>query len=152
MEKNLLAFLIALQNTELNSVNEPNLKELSNELELLSKQTAIITEDWQNIQADMDDILTQHSLLNTSYHKIINQLNNVEITIDLLPTLTEIEAIMPADSKIKTLGGKPGQDKGHSDEINNVLKISKTILNNENPQEASKTLLKQLYEWLQQSK
>ncbi|MBE9562317.1 MAG: hypothetical protein IMF12_05590 [Proteobacteria bacterium] len=77
----------------------------------VSKQTTIITEDWQNIQADIDDIITQHSLLNTLYQKVINQLNNVEIT--------------------------------------NILKVSKVILNHENPPEASKTLFKRLNEWLQ---
>ena len=136
----LLALLLGLQNVDANRV--PNLKKIARLVEFNSTP--------EKIQAQIDLTLAKNAQLEQAYQTVKADLDLAkDIPTDMLPSEVEIKPFLP---QATARGGKPGQYVGNGDEIDNVLKISKVILNHETPQTISKSLLKRLNNWLKQQK
>ncbi len=137
----LLALLLGLQKFAPN--NHSTLKTIARSIEFKSTP--------EKIQAEIDTALAENLQFKQAYQTIKANLDALiaDIPAHLLPSEAEIEAFSPQQA---TRGGKPGKHTSNNDEINNFLKISKAILNHPTPQEASKSLLKRLTEWLEHSK
>jgi len=144
--KTLLAFLLILQDTDINLANNPALEQLRDKLDVLSRKQEITPKNWENIQAKLAGILKNDATLNQLYQEARAQLEGIEITTDLLPTAAELEQATPSSGKVKTLGFKPGNPERESQnhEIINhavVVKTAAAILKSEMPAETSKILL-----------
>jgi hypothetical protein len=149
--KTLLAFLLILQDTDINLTNHPALEPLRDKLDVLSRKAEITPKNWENLQSKLAGILKNDAALNQRYQEAMAQLEGIEITADLLPTVAELEQATPSNSKVKTLGFKPGTPERESENleiINNavVVKTAAAILKSENPAETAKTLLQRFRE------
>ncbi|MDM8559669.1 hypothetical protein [Candidatus Parabeggiatoa sp. HSG14] len=152
--KTLLAFLLALPaSTDTELANNSALKQLCNKLELLNRKSEITPKDWENIQGKLAAILESNAPLNQLYQERKAQLEGVEITSDLLPTLAELEAAKPANRKLGKLGYHPGEPPGDWDFKNNeITNIVTVVLSNEQPAKTSQTLLQKLIDLLKKQK
>ena len=147
--KTLLAFLLALPNADVHLANDSALKQLRNKLVQVNQQPEISRTDWENIQGKLMAILEKNAALNQFYQETQAQLENVDITSDLLPTQAELEAANQDNRKMGTLGFPPGKLSTHL-ESNEIINIGIVILSNDEPAKVSKTLLQQLSDWLKQ--
>ena len=155
--KILLAFFLALPNAETDLANDPALKQLRNKLDQVNQKPEITPKDWENIQGKLTAILEDNPALNQSYQEILAQLENVEITSDLLPTQAELEAEKSADRKMGTLGYLPGEpppihDIKSKENLNIGIDIGIVILSHDEPKKVSQTLLQRLSDWLKRKK
>jgi hypothetical protein len=152
--KTLLAFLLALPaSNDAELANNSGLKQLCNKLELLNRKSEITPKDWENIQGKLTTILENNAALSQLYQERKAQLEDVEITSDLLPTLAELEAAKPANRKLGKLGYHPGEPPGDWDFKNNeVTNLGVVILSNEQPAKMSQTLLQKLIDLLKKRK
>ncbi len=142
--KTLLAFLLALRETETN----PAWEDLCDKWEALSLKSQITPKNWENLQSKLEAVLKNSAAMNQHYQAFQAQLENVQITSDLLPTLAELEAVKSDSREVDTLGYYPGKDDGENNEINTILKIAYVISSNKAPEKVAKTLLQRLSDWL----
>jgi hypothetical protein len=149
--KTLLAFLLILQDMDINLANNQALEQLRDKLDVLSRKPEITPKNWENLQSKLMAILENDATLNQLYQEARAQLEGIEITADLLPTAAELEQATPSSGKVKTLGfkpGKPERDSQNHEIINNavVVKTATAILKSENPAETAKALLQRFRE------
>ncbi len=154
--KILLAFFLALPNAETDLANDPALKQLRNKLDQVNQKPEITPKDWENIQGKLTAILKDNennAALNQFYQEILAQLENVEITSDLLPTQAELEAEKTAVRKMGTLGYLPDEPPPiHDTESKEILNIGIVILSHDEPKKVSQTLLQRLSDCLKRKK
>lgn len=146
--KTLLAFLLALPDADL--ANDYAIKQLRNKLIQVKQQAEISSQDWENIQGKLTNILEDEKNIafKQLYQETQVQLENVEITSDLLPTRAELELAKPSNRKMGTLGyhfDKPEHSERENDEI---LNLAIVVLSNDKPATTSKTLLQKLTDFL----
>jgi len=142
--KTLLAFLLALQETETN----PAWEDLCDKWEILSLKSQITPKNWENLQSKLEAVLKNNAAMNQHYQAFNAQLEKVQITSDLLPTLAELEAVKSDSREVDTLGYHPGKDDGESNEVPNIMVIAYVISSNKAPEKVAKTLLQRLSDWL----
>jgi len=142
--KTLLAFLLALRETETN----PAWEDLCDKWEALSLKSQITPKNWENLQSKLEAVLKNSAAMNQHYQTFQAQLENVQITSDLLPTLAELEAAKSDSREVDTLGYHPGKDDGDSNEVPNIMKIAYVISSHKEPEKFAKKLLQRLSDWL----
>jgi hypothetical protein len=153
--KTLLAFILALQSADTDIANNTVIKQLANKLTLIRQQPEITPTDWANIQKKLTAILENHASLNQLYQQKKAQLEEVNITPDLLPTPAELKAAKPANRQVGTLGYPPAKPELDSNEIPNfgvLIDTASVILKDKKPAEMSKSLLQRLTDFLKQTK
>ncbi len=130
-----LAFLLALQ-------------ELNKPLSEAEKQTLIKVADQLEYQPDMwkehtepllKEMITSNSQLNRQYQLYKSKLDSLEnISVDLLPTATEIEQLKSSDTGVMARGYKhQSEPTDYNLQINNVVIL---ISRSAQPEEAAKKL------------
>lgn len=149
-KKKLLAFLLALPaGTDADLANDTALKQLRNKLKLIN-QSEITPKDWKNIQGKLQAILVneKYATLSQLYQQTLAELEDVDITSDLLPTQAELTAIQSANREVGTLGFPPGKPELESNEIINLAII---VLSHDEPAKTSQTLLQRLTDFLKKA-
>jgi hypothetical protein len=144
--KTLLALFLALKDLDTLSEDErASLRDTAYNLHLEP-------DNWQDNESDLLTIIQANSQFNLLYQTYKSQLDAVqgEIPSDLLPTQSDVEAVITTNQNPVTRGKIPVNDGYKSNEINNV---AINILSTANPVETAKKLsrIEQLQQFLQQS-
>jgi hypothetical protein len=142
MTKNLLALLLALQKAELDDDTKNHLlPQLGAKLATFSEKQPN-SQDWDNVQTKLNDILDKNSSFAQYYQQISTQLQTWTDE-DLKVFLPHPDLLASLQSKgIPTLGYRPGVFSSNKDELENyVVIVTQTILRHEKPTEVSKQLL-----------
>lgn len=135
-DKTLLALLLTLRNLE-TPLREREKEQLCEIGELLQ----LIPEDWDLIQQDLMDILTENLALYQQFKLFLTKLENVRdnLTIEFLPTEAELEQELPKQKTIERRGFPPGQSpQSFTEALMNDTIVP--VLFDENPPEVTKKL------------
>jgi hypothetical protein len=144
--KTLLALFLALK--DLDTLSEDERASLRDTADNLHFEP----DNWQEHESHLLTTFQGNSKFNLLYQTYKSQLDAVEgeIPSHLLPTQSEVEAVMTTNQSPVERGKRPINDGYKSNEINNV---AINVLSTANPVETAKKLsrIEQLQQFLQQS-
>lgn len=128
MTKNLLALLGALPEVTVDADTQQKLLQLGNKLESFLTKRPNET-DWQNVQAKVEGILSQHPTLAQRYQQLLSQLQSWTAA-ELMTLLPSFELRQQFQSKgVPTLGVLPSPLRPErSQELENIVVEVATII------------------------